>query len=114
MTIRDKENKFKNNSVPWMLQQLWKYPDQGITQLKTFVHDTQYKNINETLVRNINELKEEEALWYLRKLKEPQWIAVSGHREMNIPVMLETLDTEESFETTALIDSGCTSSSISK
>ena len=28
--------------------------------------------------------------------------------------MLETLDTEESFETTALIDSGCTSSSISK
>ena len=33
---------------------------------------------------------------------------------MNIPIILETLDTEESFETTALIDSGCTSSSISK
>ena len=33
---------------------------------------------------------------------------------MNIPITLETLDTEESFETTALIDSGCTSSSISK
>ena len=114
MTIRDKENKFKNNSVPWMLQQLWKYPDQGITQLKTFVHDMQYKNINETLVRNINELKEEEALWYLWKLKEPQWIATSGQREMNIPIILETLDTEESFETTALIDSGCMLSSISK
>ena len=67
----------------------------------------------ETLIRNINEL-EEEALWYLQKLKEPQWIAASGHREMNVPVTLETLNTEESFETTALIDSGCTSSSISK
>ena len=112
--IRDKENKFKNNSVPWMLRQLWKYPDQGVTQLKTFVHDTQHQNVNEILVRNINELQEEEALWYLRKLKEPQWVAASGQREMNIPIILETLDTEESFETTALIDSGCTLSSISK
>ena len=77
-TIRDKENKFKNNLVPWMLRQLWKYPDQGVTQLKTFVHDTQHQNVNETLIQNINELPEEEALWYLRKLKEPQWIAASG------------------------------------
>ena len=91
--IRDKENKFKNNSVPWMLRQLWKYPDQGVTQLKTFVHDTQHQNVNEILVRNINELQEEEALWYLRKLKEPQWIAASGQREMNIPIILETVRT---------------------
>ena len=97
-----------------MLRQLWKYPDQGITQLKTFIHNTQYQNVNEILVRNINELQEEEALWYLRKLKEPQWITASGRREMNIPIILEMLNTEESFETTALIDSGCTSSSISK
>ena len=48
-SIRDKENKFKNNSAPWMLRQLWKYPDQGITQLKTFVHGTQYQNVNEVL-----------------------------------------------------------------
>ena len=33
---------------------------------------------------------------------------------MNVPVTIETLDTKESFETTALIDSSCTSSSISK
>ena len=33
---------------------------------------------------------------------------------MNIPITLETLDTEESFETTALIDSSCMSSSILK
>ena len=70
--------------------------------------------MDKILVQNINRLEEEEALWYLRKLKEPQWIAASGHREMNIPITLETLDTEESFEMTALIDSGCTLSSISK
>ena len=33
---------------------------------------------------------------------------------MNVPITLETLDTEESFETTVLIDSGCMPSSISK
>ena len=94
---------------------MWKYPNQGIAQLKTFVHDSQHLNIlNETLIRNINDLHKEEALWYLRKLKELQWIAASGQREMNIPITLKTLDTEESFETTTLIDSGCTSSSISK
>ena len=69
---------------------------------------------NETLIKNINKLREDEALWYLQRLKEPQWIAAAGQREMNIPIVLETLDMEESFETTALIDSSCTSSSISK
>ena len=97
-----------------MIRQLWKYPDQGITQLKTFAHNSQHTNINETLIQNINKLQEEEALWYLQKIKELQWIAASGQREMKVPIILETLDTKESFETTALIDSGCTSSSISK
>ena len=113
-SIRDKQNKPKNNSTPWMVRQLWKYPDQGIIQLKTFAHDSQHSTINETLIRNINKLREEEVLWYLWKLKEPQWITASGQREMNIPIILETIDTEESFKTKALIDSGCTSSSISK
>ena len=55
-SIRDKQNKLKNNSTPWMVRQLWKYPDQGIAQLKTFAHHSQHNNINETLIRNLNEL----------------------------------------------------------
>ena len=46
-------------------------------QLRTFAHDSQHPNINETLIQNINELHEEEVLWYLQKLKEPQWITGS-------------------------------------
>jgi hypothetical protein len=32
---------------------------------------------------------------------------------MDVQIFLETLDTEESFDTTALIDSGCMTTSIS-
>src|SRR6266550_679528 len=34
--IRDKENKLRNMTPAWMIRQLWKYPDQGITQLRTY------------------------------------------------------------------------------
>jgi hypothetical protein len=96
-----------------MVRQLWKYPSQGITQLRTYAHATFHKEINKTLIRNINDLPEEEALWYLRKIKEPRWIEAKGQREMDVQIFLETLDTEESFDTTALIDSGCMTTSIS-
>jgi hypothetical protein len=66
ISIRDKQ-KLKNSTPAWMVRQLWKYPDQGITQLRTYAHATFHEEINETLIRNINDLPEEEALWYLRK-----------------------------------------------
>jgi hypothetical protein len=77
ISIRDKQ-KLKNSTPAWMVRQLWKYPDQGITQLRTYAHATFYEEINETLIRNINDLPEEEALWYLRKIKEPKWIEAKG------------------------------------
>jgi hypothetical protein len=112
ISIRDKQ-KLKNSTLAWMVRQLWKYPSQGITQLRTYAHATFHKEINETLIQNINDLPEEEALWYLRKIKEPRWIEAKGQREMDIQIFLETLDTEESFDTMALIDSGCMTTSIS-
>ena len=61
-----------------MVRQLWKHPEMGITQLKGFVNNSYREPINETLVRNINELNEEDALWFLRKIKEPQRIKTEG------------------------------------
>ncbi len=98
----------------WMIRQLWKYPDQGITQLRTYAHSTFKEEINEQLINKINDLPENEALWYLQRVKRPQWIEATGKREMDIRVILTTLDTEESFDTMALIDTGCMTSAISK
>jgi hypothetical protein len=77
ISIRDKQ-KLKNSTPTWMVRQLWKYPNQGITQLRTYAHTTFHEEINETLIRNINDLPEEEALWYLRKIKELKWIEAKG------------------------------------
>ena len=97
-----------------MVRQLWKHPEMGITQLKGFANDSYQGSIDETLIRNINELNEDDALWFLRKIKEPQRIKTEGQREINVPIILKTLDTEEIIQTEGLLDSGCTTTSISQ
>ena len=86
----------------------------GIPQLKGFTDNAYQESIDETLIRDINELEEEDALWFLRKMKEPQKIKTTGQREINVPMILQTLDMEETIETEGLLDSGCTTTSISQ
>ena len=47
-------------------------------------------------------------------MKEPQRVKMDGQREINVPMILKTLDTEEIIETEGLLDSGCTTTSISQ
>jgi hypothetical protein len=51
-----------------MVQQIWKYPEQGVVQLWTYAHLTFREQIDEKTINNINQLSEDEVLWYLRKL----------------------------------------------
>ena len=86
----------------------------GMIQLKGYVDNSCQEPINETLIRNINALEEEDALWFLRKMKEPQKIKTNGQWQINIPMILKTLDMEETIETEGLLNSGCTTTSISQ
>ena len=70
--------------------------------------------VDQTLIQQLNNLEEEDTLWYLRKIKEPQWINANGHREIDLEMTVTTLNTEENFDVKALLDSGCMSSVISK
>ena len=47
-------------------------------------------------------------------MKEPQKIKTNGQQEINVPMILKMLDTEETIETEGLLDSGCTTTSISQ
>ena len=47
-------------------------------------------------------------------MKELQRIKTNGQQEINIPMILKTLDTEETIETKGLLDSGYTTTSISQ
>ena len=71
ISLRDKKEKLKPYSSTWMVQQLWKHPEMGILQLKGYADNSYQEPIGETLIRNINELEEKDALWFLQKIKEP-------------------------------------------
>ena len=47
-------------------------------------------------------------------MKEPQKIKTNGQQEINIPMILKTLDMEETIETKGLLNSRCTTTSISQ
>ena len=96
-----------------MIRQIWNHP-KGELQLKIYAHITHEEQIDQTLIQQLNELEEEDALWYLRKIKEPRWINANGHREIDLEMTITTLDTEERFDIKALLDSRCMSSAISK
>ena len=113
-SIRDKNQKLKPYSAPWMMRQIWNHPKEGELQLKIYAHITHEENVDQTLIQQLNDLEEEDTLWYLRKIKEPRWINANGHREIDLEMTITTLDTEEKFDVKALLDSGCMSSAISK
>ena len=96
-----------------MLRQIWKYPSESINQLRNFVHQNHYKEIDEKLIVAINKLKQEDALWYLQQMKNPNWVKTIGHREVNVMVTATTIDTHKQIEIQALVDSGCMTSAIS-
>ena len=83
-SIRDKQNKLRPYSAPWMIRQIWNYPKEGEQQLKIYAHITHEENVDQTLIQQLNDLEEEDALWYLRKIKEPRWINANGHREIDL------------------------------
>ena len=97
-----------------MIRQIWNHPKEGELQLRIYAHMTHEGNIDQTLIQQLNKLEEEDALWYLRKIKEPRWINANGHREIDLEMTITTLDTEERFDVKALLDSRCMSSAISK
>ena len=53
-----------------MIRQIWNHPKEGELQLKIYAHITHEEQVDQTLIQQINDLEEEEALWYLRKMKE--------------------------------------------
>ena len=96
-----------------MLRQIWKYLSESINQLRSFVHSNHYQKVDEKLIIAINELEQNDALWYLRQMKNPNWVKTIRHREVNVMVTATTIDTHEQIEIQALVDSGCMTSAIS-
>ena len=67
------------------------------------------------MIEEVNALSEQDALWYIRNLKEkPRQVRATGRNQMDVSGVVITMDTLERQSMKALIDSGCTGSCINE
>ena len=83
-----------------------------IRDLKVWVHESQKEEILPNLVKDLVTMTRDEQKIYLNYLRKPKIIRTTGKRQMDLPVTIHTLDTLESLNVKALLDSGCTGSCI--
>ena len=93
--------------------------DQEITivirDLKTYVRKDQEMEIEEQTIRDINSLSEQDALWYIRNLRDkPRQVRATRKNQMDVSGVIITVDTLDHHPMKALIDSGCTGSCINE
>ena len=93
--------------------------DQNMTvamrDLKTYARKDRDIEIEEQMIRDINSLMEQDALWYIRNLRDkPRQVRATGKNQMDVSGIIITMDTLERHSIKALIDSGCTGSCINE
>ena len=115
-TLRSRQTKLKSWTNEWMVRRI---ADQelsiAIRDLKTFIRKDREGEITENMIRELNELKEEDTLWCIKNLREkPCQVRGTGKNQMDIQGTVTTTNTSEKFTMKALIDSGCTSSCINE
>ena len=81
----------------------------AIRDLKTYARKDREIEIEEQTIKDINSLPEQDALWYIRNLRDkPRQVRATGKNQMDVSGVIITMDTLNHHSIKALIDSGCT------
>ena len=87
----------------------------AIRDLKTYARKDQEIEIKEQMIEDINSLPEQDALWYIRNLRnKPRQVRATGKNQMDVSGVVITMDTLSRHSIKALIDLGCTGSCINE
>ena len=87
----------------------------AIRDLKTYARKDREIEIGEQTIKDINSLPEQDALWYIRNLRnKPRQVRATGRNQMDVSGVVITMDTLSRHSIKALIDSGCTGSCINE
>ncbi|KAH0839330.1 hypothetical protein J3R83DRAFT_3, partial [Lanmaoa asiatica] len=103
-------------TIRWMKAQA-ENPDtaRNLGHLRSFVHESRKAKVTPDLLTDLKQMSDSDAHWILRDLQRPpKYKKASVRKERNsleVPVTLRMSD-GTSAEVKALIDSGCTGSSI--
>ncbi len=85
--------------------------------LKNWIHKVRAEEVINEMIEGMWKVKWVNALWWLEELRQPKRYlsALSGKgKDLVIDVKIETLEKQTQISTTALVDSGCTSSAINQ
>ncbi|KAI8994100.1 hypothetical protein BD414DRAFT_400161, partial [Trametes punicea] len=100
-------------TAEWVVQRLRENDVRAIATLRNWVHKKRQQEATYETLQQIRELPDADAILVLQELARPkQFIRGGRGDQMDIPLTLTTLDDGRSFSICALLDSGCTGSSI--
>ncbi|KAI0349087.1 hypothetical protein OH77DRAFT_1415564, partial [Trametes cingulata] len=100
-------------TAEWVIKRLREDDVRAIVILRNWVHKKRQQEATHETLQQIRELSDDDAIMVLRELARPkQFIRGGRGNQMDIPLTLTTLDDRRSFPIRALLDSGCTGSSI--
>ncbi len=85
--------------------------------LKNWIHKARAEEVVDDMIEGMRKAIRVDTLWWLEELRQPRRYisALSGKgKDLTINVQIETLENITKIATTALVDSGCTSSAINR
>ena len=110
---------WRNHVDPWSIPWIKKVceerdRDHALKTLKSFVHDTRTAEVTPELIQCVKDSTNAETHLILRELQQkPRYIRKNTHNHNTLDLSVELLtDDGKVLSTKALIDSGCTGSSI--
>ena len=114
--LRSPNAKLKSWTSEWIVRWM---QDQStmiaIRDLKTYARKDREIKIGEQMVKDINSLLEQDALWYIWNLRDKlRQVRATGKNQMDVSGVVITMDTLSRHSIKALIDSGCTGSCINE
>ena len=115
-SLRSPNAKLKSWTNEWMVRRMQDQdPAVAIRDLKTYARRDREIEIEEQTIIDINSLSEQDALWYIRNLRDkPRQVRATGKNQMDVSGVVITMDTLSRHSIKALIDSGCTGSCINE
>jgi len=100
-------------SAEWICGRIHEDPTLALRALKRWTHKKRYREVNDTLIRELSFLAPDQALEAIKELKEPKlFVRGTRGRKLSLKVGLATLGALEQYPADALVDSGCEGSCI--
>ncbi len=85
--------------------------------LKNWIHKARAEEVVDDMIEGMQKAMRVDTLWWLEELRQPKrYVSALSRKgkDLTIDIQIETLENITKIATTALVDSGCTSSAINR